>query len=98
MKKLILIIVLLSNNASAACMCSADLIAAFTEIENHIFTQNVTRMNTLLETTNEKVQDNIDALKDRIVIYTKHIKINTLYLKEMMKSVKDEKTLIKVDK
>lgn len=98
MKKIILILVIMQNTLLAACMCSPDLHTAFNEIENKIFTENVTKMNDLLKTTNEKVQDNIDALKDRIVIYTKHIKVNTLYLKEMMKSVKEEKTLIKVDK
>jgi len=98
MKKTILLWVFFQSTVSAACMCSVNLHTAFNEIENKIFTENVMKMNVLLETTNDKVQDNIDDLKKRIVIYTKHIKINTLHLKEIINAVKKEQTLIRVDK
>jgi hypothetical protein len=96
MKKIILLLALLQNHAFG-CMCAAELQEAFEEFEQQIFVENVDVMNDRLKTMNEETQNNIDALIERIDIYTRHVRTSSLLLKELTNSVKKEETLKKVD-
>jgi len=93
----IVILLLIIQSRIMACMCASELQQAFEKMETKIFTENVDKMYDKLKVTNERTQDNIDALIERVGITKERVELNSIYLKELIRSRKQENTLRKVD-